>query len=166
MQTIKQGANNIKIGTMPNQLNTVSIYVKDRAGMLSNQLTWTIICGGIEFSSTFDWEADYPMGEELKMPFNVETTSEEQIIMYITVDQDIYMFDCVKGYNEYVFKELAVGIHKISFYIQSGKYKTSTYNYNLVIVDSNNLYVSTTFTKYFILIYLDFNFKIRIISFC
>lgn len=145
MQTVKQGSNNIRVGVMTSQLNTVSIYVRDRGGLLSNQLTWTVICGGIEFSCNFDWEADYPMGEDILMPFNIETTSEEQIVMYLTINQDIVMVNCEKGYNEYVFRDLAVGIHKISFYIESGKYKTSVYNYNLVIVDSANLYVSTTF---------------------
>lgn len=144
-QSVKQGSNNVEVGLMPSQLNTVSIYVKDRGGLLSNQLTWTVICGGIEVSTTFDFEADYPMGETLIMPFNITTQSTDKIIMYLTVDQDIYMLDCVNGYNEYKFKELGVGIHKISFYVESGKYLTETYNYNLVIVDSNNLYVSTTF---------------------
>ena len=144
-QTVKQGSNNIDVGLMPSQLNTVSIYVKDRGGLLSNQLSWTVICGGIEVSTTFDFEADYPMGETLIMPFNITTQSTEKIVMYLTVDQDIYMLDCINGYNEYKFKELGVGIHKISFYVESGKYLTETYSYNLVIVDSNNLYVSTTF---------------------
>ena len=74
-QVIKQGNNNIKVGVMPGQLTTVGIYVKDRAGALSNQLEWTIICGGIEVSTSFDFEADYPMGEQLKFPFNIETQS-------------------------------------------------------------------------------------------
>ena len=144
-QSVKQGSNNVEVGIMPSQLNTVSIYVKDRGGLLSNQLSWTVICGGIEVSTTFDFEADYPMGETLIMPFNITTQSTDKIIMYLTVDQDIYMLDCINGYNEYKFKELAVGIHKISFYVESGKYLTETYSYNLVIVDSNNLYISTTF---------------------
>ena len=144
MQNVKQGSNTIEVGVMPKQLNTVSIYVKDRGGRLSNQLSWTIICGGIEVSTTFDFEADYPMGEKIVIPFNIETQSTEKIIMYLTIDQDVKMIDCVNGYNEYTLPELGVGIHKISYYVESGRYLTDTYNYNLVIVDSNNLYVSTT----------------------
>jgi ACT domain-containing protein len=93
-QSVKQGSNNVEVGIMPSQLNTVSIYVKDRGGLLSNQLSWTVICGGIEVSTTFDFEADYPMGETLKLPFNIETQSEEKIVMYLTIDQNIYMVDC------------------------------------------------------------------------
>ena len=144
-QTVKQGANTINVGVMTSQLNTVAIYVKDRGGLISNQLSWTVIMGGIEVSTNFDFEADYPMGQPIKIPFNVSTQSESPIIMYLTVDQDIRMIDCVNGYNEYILNDLAVGIHKISFYLESGKYLTETFNYNLVIVDSDTLYVSTTF---------------------
>ena len=144
-QSIKQGSNMIEVGIMPSQLNTISIYVKDRGGLLSNQITWTVICGGIKVTTTFDFNADYPIGETIRFPFTIETQSEEEIIMYLTINQDIKMINCVKGYNEYIFSELGVGIHKISFYIESGKYLTEVYNYNLVIVDSNNLYISTTF---------------------
>ena len=146
-QTVKQGSNTINFGVMPNQTNTISVYVKDRGGLLSNQLTWNVICGGIEVTTTFDWEADYPMGEDVLMPFTIETQSEEPIIMYLTIDQDIVMVNCQKGYNEYIFSGLGVGVHRISFYVESGKYKTNTYSYNMVVVDSNNLYVSTTWTS-------------------
>ena len=143
-RTVKQGNNNVEVGVMPKQLNTVSIYVKDRSGMLSNELSWTIIAGGIEISTTFDFEADYPLGEQIKFPFTITTQSTEPIIMYLTIDQDIKMINCTNGYNEYILPELGVGVHKFSFYVESGKYLTETYNYNLVIADSENLYVSTT----------------------
>lgn len=144
-QAIKQGSNTIEVGVMPTQLNTVAIYVKDRGGLLSNQLSWTVVCGGIEVSTNFDFEADYPMGETIRFPFNISTQSDDDIVMYLTIDQDIKMISCVNGYNEYILPELSVGIHKISFYVESGRYLTEVYNYNLVIVDSNNLYISTTF---------------------
>lgn len=145
MRTVKQGINNVEVGLMPEQINTVTIYVKDRGGLLSNQLTWTIVSGGIDLTTTFDFNADYRLGETLKMPFTITTTSEEQIVLYLTIDQNIQMLDCINGYNEFTFPELGVGIHKISFYAESGKYRTKTFSYNLVIVDAENLYVSTTF---------------------
>ena len=125
-RTVKQGNNNVEVGVMPKQLNTVSIYVKDRSGMLSNELSWTIIAGGIEISTTFDFEADYPLGEQIKFPFTITTQSTEPIIMYLTIDQDIKMINCTNGYNEYILPELGVGVHKFSFYVESGKYLTNT----------------------------------------
>ena len=47
IQTVKQGNNKINAGVMPKLRNNVSIYVTDRAGLTSNQLSWSIISGGI-----------------------------------------------------------------------------------------------------------------------
>lgn len=145
IQTVRQGSNNIKVGVLPKLENTVSIYVKDRSGMMSNQLTWKIIAGGINVSLDFDDTADYPMGEDIRMPFTIETASEEPIVMHLTVGSNITQVACQKGYNEYIFSNLGVGIHKVSFYFTTGKYKTKTFNFNLVVVNSRNLYVSSTF---------------------
>lgn len=144
-QAVRQGSNNIKVGVLPNLENTVSIYVKDRSGMMTNQLTWKIVSGGINATVDFDDTADYPFGEDVRMPFTIETASTEPIVMHLTVGSNITQVACQKGYNEYLFKNLGVGIHKVSFYFTSGKYKTKTYNFNLVIVNSENLYVSSTF---------------------
>lgn len=145
IQAVRQGSNNIKVGVLPKLENTVSIYVKDRSGMMSNQLTWKIIAGGINVSLDFDDTADYPMGEDIRMPFTIETASEEPIVMHLTVGSSITQVACQKGYNEYIFSNLGVGIHKVSFYFTTGKYKTKTFNFNLVVVNSRNLYVSSTF---------------------
>ena len=50
--------NSINIGKLTNLKNNVSIYVKDRTGMLSNQLSWTIIAGGIDLEIDFDDKKD------------------------------------------------------------------------------------------------------------
>lgn len=145
VQAVKQGSNNINVGVLPKLENTVSIYVKDRSGMMSNQLTWKIIAGGINVSLDFDDTTDYPFGEDIRMPFTIETASTEPIIMNLTVGSNITQVSCEKGYNEYLFKNLGVGIHKVSFYFTTGKYRTKTFNFNLVVVNSKNLYVSSTF---------------------
>lgn len=58
-QSVKQGNNKINIGKLTNLQNEVSIYVKDRTNALSNQLTWNIICGGIDLKVDFDSDPDY-----------------------------------------------------------------------------------------------------------
>ena len=47
-QTVKQGNNTINIGELTELKNVITIYVKDRARLLSNVLTWTVINGGID----------------------------------------------------------------------------------------------------------------------
>ena len=142
---LKQGNNSISIGKLTNLTNRVSIYVKDRVNMLSNQLNWTIIAGGIDLEIDFDDTADYYISDVIIMQYNVSSASNDPIIMHLTIDYDEYEITCDKGFNEYIYPELGIGIHKVSFYITSGPYTTSVYEYNIVIVSSNSLYVSSNF---------------------
>ena len=142
---IVQGSNTINIGKLENLTNKVSIYVKDRTGLLSNQLDWTIISGGIDVTVDFDDTADYYVTDTISMQFNVETASTDAITMHLTIDYGNFEIPCSKGFNEYIFPELGVGVHKVSFYIASGPYKTAVKYYNVVVVSSGSLYVSTDF---------------------
>ena len=73
--SVKQGNNNLKIaGKYLTQTdNKVAIYVKDRAGLVSNQLEWNVIAGGITVTTTFDYEVDYGITDSIVMPYNIET---------------------------------------------------------------------------------------------
>ena len=143
--SVKAGNNNINIGPLPNLHNEVSIYVKDRIGMLSNQLTWNIISGGIDLTVDFDSNADYGVTDTIAMQFNVTAAGNDPIIMHMTIDYDTYEVECDQGHNEYIFKGLNVGIHKVSFYITSGNYRTGVTTFNIVVVNAESLYVSSTF---------------------
>ncbi len=145
IEGIKQGNNNINIGKLPNLHNNVGIYVKDRMDMLSNQLNWNIICGGLEVELNFDYSADYEVTDIITMAFNVQSASTDPIKMHLTIDYDEYEIDCVNGYNEYTFSNLAVGVHKVEFYLTSGAYKSTTFTFNVVVVSSTELYISSTF---------------------
>ena len=100
---IKQGNNTINIGKLTKLRTSVGIYVKDRANMLSNQLEWTIICGGIDLEVNFDDTADYGVTDEIIMQFTVASASSEPIIMHMTIDYDTYEVECTQGVNEYMF---------------------------------------------------------------
>lgn len=145
IEGIKQGNNNINIGKLTELKNTVSIYVKDRVGALSNQLTWEIICGGLDVTLNFDYNADYSITDNIIMTYTVSSASNENIMMHMTIDYDTYDVMCEQGYNEYIFTGLDVGVHKVSFYLTSGIYTSKTYSFNIVIVSGNSLYVSSTF---------------------
>ena len=142
---IKMGNNTINIGKVTEAVNEVSIYVKDRTGMLSNQLTWIIKSGGIELTVDFDDTADYFITDLIIMQYYVTTASDDALKMHMTIDYDDYEIDCKKGFNEYEYPQLGIGIHKISFYVTDGTYSSPVKSYNVVIVNSNSLYVSSTF---------------------
>ena len=142
---IKQGNNDIFIGKLTELNNTISIYVKDRTNMLSNQLTWQVTMGGIDLTIDFDDTADYFISDEITMQYYVSTTTSGPITMYLTIDYDNYEIPCSNGFNEYILPQLGVGVHTMSLYVTDGVYTTPVVNYNIVIVNSTTLYVSTTF---------------------
>jgi hypothetical protein len=142
---IVQGNNIIPIGKLTELNNTVSIYVKDRIGMLSNQLTWNITAGGIELTINFDDTADYLITDDIFMQFDIQSSTDEPIIMHLTIDYEKFEIPCNKGFNEYYFPPMGVGIHKTSLYVTSGPYSTPIQYFNIVVVSSNTLYVSSTF---------------------
>lgn len=143
--SVKAGNNNVNIGQLTELNNEVSIYVKDRIGMLSNQLTWKIICGGMDLTVDFDSTADYSMTDTIMMQYYVTSATSDPITMHMTIDYDTFEFECQQGFNEYTFENLSPGIHKISFYVSSGIYKSSVVLFNIVVVNAEALYISTTF---------------------
>ena len=142
---IKQGNNIIEIGKLTEQVNEISIYVKDRVNMLSNQLTWTVKIGGIDLEIDFDDTADYFVGELVYMQYKITSTSTSGMKMFMTIDYDDYEIDCKIGHNEFEFPQLGVGIHEVTLYVTDGVYTTPTRKFNLVIVNSVSLYISSTF---------------------
>lgn len=142
---IKQGNNKINIGKLTNLNTTVSIYVKDRANHLSNQLTWSIICGGLELRVDFDSNADYQVTDIIQMQYYITSVGTDPIIMHLKIDHETYNIECNNGFNEYVFKGLGVGVHTVTLYVTSGKYSTKPQIFNIIVVNSNTLFVSSTF---------------------
>lgn len=57
---VKQGNNNIKVlgKYLTKTDNVVGIYVRDRAGIASNQLNFNVVAGGITLTSNFDYEVE------------------------------------------------------------------------------------------------------------
>lgn len=142
---IVSGNNIINVGPLTELRNNISIYAKDSGGRLTDPLSWTVVCGGLEVSLEFDPTVDYSVDEPIIMPFRITTASDEPIIMHLTVGFETTQVTCRNGYNEYTFRGLGVGVHPVSLYLTSGPYKTPVQNFNIVVVNSQNLYVSTTF---------------------
>ena len=152
---VKQGNNNVKVsGTYLNKTdNVVGIYVRDRAGIASNQLNFNVVAGGITLTSNFDYEVDYGVTDTIKMPYTIETGVEGDITLHLTVNGVKHEIPSVNGYNEYTLSNLGLGlgVHSISMYATVGKYTSSSINFNVAIVSTTDLHLSSKFvngTKY------------------
>ncbi|CDB14689.1 uncharacterized protein BN542_02812 [Clostridium sp. CAG:221] len=147
--SVKQGNNNLKIaGKYLTQTdNKVAIYVKDRAGLVSNQLEWNVIAGGITVTTTFDYEVDYGITDSIVMPYNIETGINGDIILHLTIDGTEYNIPSKNGYNQLDLGKYVstLGTHTVSMYATVDKYTSSTIAFNLVITSTTELYLSTTF---------------------
>ena len=148
---VKQGNNNVKIlSSYLNQTeNIIGIYVRDRAGVASNQLNFNVVAGGITLTTTFDYEVDYGITDTIKMPYNIETGVEDDIMLHLTVNGTKYEIPSVNGYNEYTLSDLGLGLgtHAISMYATVGKYTSSTISFNVAIVSTTELYLSSKFVN-------------------
>ena len=149
--TVKQGNNNIKIlgSYLTETENIVGIYVRDRAGVASNQLNFNVISGGITLTSNFDYEVDYGVTDPIKLSYNLETGIDEEIILHLTVNGETYQIPSTKGYNEYDLSSLglSLGTHSISMYATVGKYTSNTIAFNVAIVSTTELYLSSKFVN-------------------
>jgi surface protein len=142
---IKQGNNTIEVGKLKELKNTISIYVKDRANLLSNQLTWEVNIGGIDLAIDFDDTADYYVSDMIIMQYEVSSTTNQPIKMFMKIDYDEYEIDCKTGFNEYIFPQLGVGVHNVELYVTDGTYSSPLRKFNVVVVNSASLYISSTF---------------------
>ena len=148
---VRQGNSNITIlgRHLMNTINEVSIYVRDRNGTASNQLDWKIIAGGIELTTTFNYEADWGITDEIKIPYRIDTAVEGDIVLHLTIDDIRYDIPSNSGYNEYSLKDLGLGLgtHKTEMYATISQYESKKIAFNIVIVSTTELYLSSTFDE-------------------
>ena len=148
---VKQGNNNVRVKAqyLVNTDNKVAIYVKDRAGIVTNQLSWTIIAGGIDLTSTFDYEVDYGITDTIRIPYTIETGIEGTITTYLTIDGNTTEYTSVNGYNfiDLLGGDLGLGTHSVQMYSTVGKYTSKTLSFNVVIISTTELYLSSTFVS-------------------
>ena len=142
---IKQGSNNVNIGALPKLSNKVTVYAKDRVGLMSNPIEWEVICGGIDLTLDFDYNVDYNVGSNIYMPFNIYSPTKDPVTLVMNINGEERRIPCVQGYNEYIFEDLNVGIHRITLQATDGTFSSAKITFNLVVLNSDSLYLSTTF---------------------
>lgn len=128
--------------------NLVGIYVKDRAGIVSNQLSWEIIVGGIELSTTFDYSVDYGITDIIRIPYTIDTgITTESPKLHFYIDNKYTLYTAVNGNNfiDIDAIQLGLGTHTVRMYAEIDKYISKSITFNLVIVSTNELYLSTNF---------------------
>ena len=161
MQTVTQGNNTIIVPPIGAGKNIpVSIYVKDRAGLISNQLTWIITAGGLSMTMRTNLKADFSYSSPVSLSYVISCISTDDIFAYFTfkgydytngtdVDKTIEI-KSINGFNScpintLTSKELGVGAYSMEYWAVSGDYATNKQTGTLVIVDEDTLLISVDF---------------------
>ena len=145
---VKQGNNTVTIPSkyFTKMRNTVAIYVKDRVGMVSNQLEWSVIVGGIKINTTFDANTDWSIGSKILFPLNVTTEIEGEITLNLKVGVNSETLILQPGYNEINLDEYinGVGVFPVEMVASVSGYTSNVISFNLVVSSSTELYISST----------------------
>ena len=145
-QAIKQGNNDIVVPAVGAGKNIpITIYVKDRAGMMSNQLKWVVTAGGIEITMLTDTKADYNLGDRIILSYTISCISKEEIITHFIVDGEDREFKSIAGFNSTDLTGLTAGVHTIEYFAVCGDYTTDHFKFNLIVVSATEVVVSTEF---------------------
>ena len=145
-QVVQQGNNTIKVPPLGAGKNIiVSIYVKDRAGLLSNQLNWTITSGGISLTMLTDTEASYGVTSRIVLAYTITCMTGEDIFVYFNIDGTQYETKGTNGYNNYEITGLDVGVHRIEYWAVSAEYETKKAGFTLIVVSKDAIIISTDF---------------------
>lgn len=145
-EAISQGRNSFTVKNLPVGEHRIDIYVTDITGLYSNTITITIVAGGLELTSTFDDSNDITLEDYIRIRYNITTISKTAITVTIEIDGQETKKEGVIGQNILDIGQFtSLGIHTVKISATSDDLESNVLIFNLVVADSENLYVSSTF---------------------
>ena len=145
-EAISQGRNSFTVKNLPVGEHRIDIYVTDITGLYSNTITITIVAGGLELTSTFDDSNDITLEDYIRIRYNIATISTTAITVTIEIDGQETKEEGFIGQNVLDIGQFtSLGIHTVRISATSGDLESNVLIFNLVVADSDNLYVSSTF---------------------
>lgn len=143
---ISLGRNKYTHKNFPKGEHRVDIYVVDSEGFFSNTVTIRITAGGLELKSKFDDSVDLTLQDYVKIKYTVDTISQAPVFVTLTLDGKQTVVEALQGENIWDIGYLgSMGVHEATISAVSGNLTSNVLIFNLVLADSKNLYVSTTY---------------------
>ena len=128
--------------------NTMSIYVIDKFGGLSNTIMFEVRYGSLEFKTDFDQYTAYNVGESTRFYFTPSSADTSvRLTFYMSIDGEVQNgVSCTSDVrNYYTFPtSLGAGRHKCTAYIvdDSGNMSNQV-KFNLILLSDTNLVVAS-----------------------
>ena len=144
-EMVTQGNSKINIGRLEKGNNSIKVYVVDRAGVYSNEVKFNVLCGALEIKSTFDPEVDFNLGNPVRIDFTASQLNSNPLTLNVLIDERITTKPISAGFNTYNIENLTIGVHKVTLYLTDTEIESNRLNYQIVVIDSQNLYISSQF---------------------
>lgn len=148
----KIGASSVNIGVLDKGINFITMYVVDAMGQMTNEVNFKIVCGALEITSSFDDNQDFGSYSAINIPVTVDAIDSSEMTLVVNIDSDEYTQTVTAGYNLFAFPtdKKTTGVHSVNMKVTTGEYTSNDLNFNVIIVDSSSILVSTktpTITK-------------------
>lgn len=144
----KQGAGSANIGTLTKGVNRISMFAVDALSKMTNIVEFTIVCGALEISSTFNDSKDYMSHEPIRIPVNVSALdASETMTLNVEINGETFSKQVYNGYNEFVFPDTKkqVGVYHVTMRVITKSFQSNILEYNIVIADATSILVSSSY---------------------
>lgn len=145
LEMVKIGQQSWNLGKLKRGTYKVIIYVKDVGGLFSNQLVFDFKVGALEISSKFNDSLDYSLGEEIVIGYTIESMGKQKVNLKTTIDGVESSKEVNVGFNNLILNTLTKGVHTVTLQAYYDNIVSNTISFNLVVTDSNTLFLSTNF---------------------
>jgi hypothetical protein len=128
--------------------NTMSIYVIDKFGGLSNTIMFEVRYGSLEFKTDFDQYTAYNVGESTRFYFTPSSADTSVgLTFYMSIDGEVQNgVSCTSDVrNYYTFPtSLGAGRHKcIAYIVDDSGNMSNQVKFNLILLSDTNLVVAS-----------------------
>lgn len=148
-EEINIGYNTLKLGKVDKGTYDIRMFVKDRGGLLSNELRFLLTVGSLELTSIFDPTNDgndFEFGDTIEITYFIANVEDEPVDVDLTIDDVLIKTETVRpGTNKVTLPQLQIGNHTIKLRGFNGKVYSNTLEYIITVTNSSSLLLSTTF---------------------
>ena len=147
---ISEGDNTVQIPEriFKKGVNYMTIYARDRVGIISNTLQFEVRYGSLEIKTDFDSQSSYDVGSPIRFYFTPSAADTSmELTFYMSIDGETQDgVSCVSDTRSYfTFQNtLGVGCHKCEAYIKDSRDNISNILYfNLILIDDSSIVVAS-----------------------
>lgn len=148
---LTQGNHSWNLGTFETGVYQISMYIVDAGGMYATmESPITLNCGSLTLISRFDDSIDFTIASNIRIPFSIESITKDPITVYLDIDgiKKLSMENLEEG--DYFFnigKITSTGQHKIKMWAEAPNMNSNKLQWSILIVDTNNIYVTANFEE-------------------